>query len=687
MKIRDGHCILGESDILRDVFSLMRNNNVFHGVVLHNDKTPIGVLYYEDFLNCDTYENETVKKIMRRDFTVLNEKTKLDDFLEEQIDSITFPMIVIDDEGEYKGMLTDRRLLEMLYNELKYTKRILDNIDEGIIAIDANDNITYINESWKKIHGVYNNELIGENVIDKFPETGFGTEKMNDTDIEPIHLNFSGATVMPSYKSIVDSDNQPMGAMAIVKDYNKINNIYIGINQINKVNVMFNSMFDYLFEAVVCVDKSYRIVYCNKSFSNLFNVKSGDLLPDNKIKRMIKEEYKAEKIDAFSVEIEIAANESNRVFNVSGMPIVDVRENLDGIVLILHDITRIKKLDDELEMRSKMLDYYNRETNCIPDEMICESEGFRSVISTALKVAPTSAAVLIEGENGVGKELVAKLIHNNSDRKEKAFIPVNCGAIPEALWESEMFGYEEGAFTGAKKGGKIGVFEMADGGTVFLDEISEMSLATQVKMLRFLQNMEIAKVGRKEVKMVDVRIIAASNKNIEKMVDEELFRIDLYYRLNVVKLKIPPLRDRVVEIKPLVDKYISMFNERYNKNVGISEEALILLESEEWPGNIRQLRNMIEQSVIMCDGAIEAYDLPINRNITARGIRKEKGEMLSEDKRWDIPYRVALMEKELIREALKASDNNKSKAMKMLNISRKTFYKKIKDYGLENSVE
>ena len=189
--------------------------------------------------------------------------------------------------------------------------------------------------------------------------------------------------------------------------------------------------------------------------------------------------------------------------------------------------------------------------------------------------------------------MIANLIHKNSSRQDKPFIPVNCGAIPETLWESEMFGYEEGSFTGAKKGGKAGIFEIADGGTVFLDEIGEMSMATQVKMLRFLQNMEIAKVGRKDLKKVDVRIIAATNKNIEEMVKEEKFRMDLYYRLNVICLQVPPLRERKEEIGLLAHKFVTKFNERYNRSTEISEDAVRALEREYWPGNIRQLSNVI----------------------------------------------------------------------------------------------
>lgn len=684
MKIKNNCILLSLEDDLNSVTEAMKTENISNAVVLAGDEIPVGVLCYEDIVHSpDNIQgagiNEDIKFFMRQDFTVVSEQTNLEDFLEENLDMISFPMVAIDGEGHFKGIITQNEMLKILYKDLQYVKKILDNIDEGIIAIDKDDNIAFINESWKQIHGIENNEIIGESVLDKFPETKFGTEEMSEGFNEPIYMNFSGATVFPSYKSIVDSDNQSMGAMAIVRDSSKINNIYIGINRINMANILFKSMFDYLKEAVVYVDKNYQIIYCNRSFSEIFEVKPQNTMPDSKLKKIIKEKYKEVILNAFSKEIEITIREKIKTFNISGIPILNAVGEPDGIILVLNDITRLKNLDFELQRKGKMLDYYKKEAYRIPNEMICESENFKSVISTALKVASTDAAVLIEGENGVGKELVAKLIHNNSTRKGRAFIPVNCGAIPETLWESEMFGYEDGAFTGAKKGGKLGIFEMANGGTVFLDEIGEMSLTTQVKMLRFLQNMEIEKVGRKEVKKVDVRIIAATNKSIEKMVDEETFRIDLYYRLNVVKLKIPPLRERKAEIRLLTKKFVAGFNDRYSKNVTISDEAVELLEKENWPGNIRQLRNMIEQSVIMCDKEIQSCDLPIDINPLEQ-IQRTYNADTNEEKCWDVSKRVRELEKELIGDALDVCGNNKTKAMKLLNMSRKTFYKKLKEY-------
>ncbi|NLD20464.1 MAG: sigma 54-interacting transcriptional regulator [Clostridiales bacterium] len=696
MKINGMWTAFTETDSLNKALKEMQGENISYAPVFTNtdDEIVKGLINIVDVLAALIYRNDSYKElyvsdVMDKNFTVITEKINLDEVIIEELEDKSFPMIIINNEGKFRGLLTENELVHIQHKNLRYMKTILDNIDEGIIAVDENNVIAYINESWKQIHSIGGEELIGTSVKEKFPESKIGdVNKKNNGNIQgiPVHLNLTGATVVPSYKPILDNDHNNLGAMAIVKDYSKINDLYIGINQINKLNLLFSSIFDNLKEAVFLVDKKLRITYANKEFISKYHVGNGDDLPDNEIKRLVRDKYKLTKVNSFSNELELQYNGQKENTNFTGIPIYDAGQNLEGMIVILQDVTFINNLNYEIDKKSRLLDYYKKQVSKIPSEMICESEEFKEVISTALKVASTSVSVLIEGENGVGKELVAHLIHNNSERKDKPFVPVNCGAIPESLWESEMFGYEEGAFTGAKRGGKAGIFEIADEGTVFLDEIGELSLATQVKMLRFLQNMEIAKVGRNGSKKIDVRIIAATNKNLEKLVKNSEFREDLYYRLNVVKLDVPPLRSRVDEIKPLTERFMEIFNDRYDKNVSISQGAIRLLEHNSWPGNIRQLRNTVEQSVIMCDKVIQPYDLVLEGNGSVGDVAEDSktnnsGVFDSKDK-WNIPIRVQAMEKLLIQEALEANGYNKTMTIQTLNISRKTFYKKIKDYGL-----
>jgi two-component system response regulator HydG len=280
-------------------------------------------------------------------------------------------------------------------------------------------------------------------------------------------------------------------------------------------------------------------------------------------------------------------------------------------------------------------------------------------------VAPTGATVLIEGESGTGKELVARLIHKRSPRADKPFVAVDCGAIPENLLESELFGYEKGAFTGATAR-KQGRFERADGGTLFLDEITSLPLSSQAKLLRVLQDKMIERLGGNKAIPIDVRLIAATNTDLDEAVAKQKFREDLYYRLNIVKLKIPPLRDRASDIPLLAEHFIQKHRAKVNSPVsGMSKEALKALMEHAWPGNVRELENAIEHSLIMAkDSAIMIHDLPPLSDSQKSFSRLDEAE------------------RSLLIKAIKDAGGNKYKAAKMLGIPRSSLYSKLQKHGL-----
>ncbi|MDW8002990.1 MAG: sigma-54 dependent transcriptional regulator [Deltaproteobacteria bacterium] len=292
------------------------------------------------------------------------------------------------------------------------------------------------------------------------------------------------------------------------------------------------------------------------------------------------------------------------------------------------------------------------------------------------KVADTHATVLITGESGVGKELVARAIHSNSSRKDNPLVIVNCGAIPETLLESELFGYEKGAFTGAFST-KVGRFEIANGGTIFLDEVGDMSLNMQVKLLRILQEKEFERIGGTRPIKVDVRVIAATNRDLEQLVKDGKFREDLYYRLNVVPIHIPPLRERKEDIPLLVDHFLKLANNQNNCRVeGISEEAMLLLTEYDYPGNVRELQNIIERIVVLRKkGIIQVEDLP--EKVYGRGEPKFEFDL---KRGYDVL--VTEFEKNLIMKALSEAHGVKSKAAKVLNLNRTTLIEKMKRLGI-----
>lgn len=312
--------------------------------------------------------------------------------------------------------------------------------------------------------------------------------------------------------------------------------------------------------------------------------------------------------------------------------------------------------------------------------IVGKSEAMQKVYSLIEKVADSDSTVLILGESGTGKELVARTIHYNSPRREKPLIPINCGAIPESLLESELFGHEKGAFTGAYST-RIGRFEMANGGTLFLDEIGDMSPALQVKLLRVVQERQFERVGGAKTLKVDVRIITATNQDLDKAVAERKFREDLYYRINVIPITIPPLRERGEDIPLLINHFFDVFNKKKCKKIeGISDDAMSLLMCYPWPGNVRELENLIERLVILKrEGVITVGDLP--EKFAPLEERPMVSHMVIPEDGIDLDTLVSEFETRLIYQALEKAGGVKSKAAQLLRMNRTTLVEKMKKKG------
>jgi DNA-binding NtrC family response regulator len=308
---------------------------------------------------------------------------------------------------------------------------------------------------------------------------------------------------------------------------------------------------------------------------------------------------------------------------------------------------------------------------------IARSKAMQDILDTVLRIGPTRATVLLCGESGTGKDLIARVLHHHSPRRERPFVKINCTAIPENLMESELFGYEKGAFTGAA-GAKPGKFEQADTGTVFLDEIGDVPPAIQVKLLRVLQEREFERLGSNKVRQIDVRVVAATNADLRRALEEGRFREDLYYRLNVVPINIPPLRERREDIPPLAQQFLARCAAESGSPVeSFSPEALEIIRAHDWPGNVRQLQNVIERSVLLASGrCLEASDIRLD---AAPRSRVHDGNTF-------LPEGMTLdeFEQSVIREALRRANGNKSHAARMLGLTRNAFRYRLAQMGLDN---
>ncbi|WP_130805280.1 sigma-54-dependent Fis family transcriptional regulator [Senegalia massiliensis] len=427
----------------------------------------------------------------------------------------------------------------------------------------------------------------------------------------------------------------------------------------SELEILLNSMNT----GVISTGQNGEIKRCNIIANEMF-----ELNKIKNIKEIIKNKFSNKKSPISNKEFVYKYKNKNYRAFYSVKPII-IENEVTGYIFTFTKMKEILKVVNDLSSPTQMTFF---------SDIIGESINIKDVKRYAKKISKSNSTVLITGESGTGKELFARSIHFESERADKPFIAINCTAIPENLIETELFGYEEGAFTGAKKSGKLGKFELAHKGTIFLDEIGDMPLHLQTKLLRVLQESVIERVGGNSVIPVDVRVIAATNKLLEQKVKYKEFREDLYYRLNVIPLKIPPLRERLDDITILVDNFLEKFNKRLNRNINkVSNNVIELFRQYHWPGNIRELENVIEYAVNMCvTDIINIGDLP-------RNIREQEYENIKENT--SSIMTIKELEKIEIKKALdRYGRDNKGieKSARVLGIGRATIYRKIKSYNI-----
>ncbi|HZG17528.1 MAG TPA: sigma 54-interacting transcriptional regulator [Candidatus Bathyarchaeia archaeon] len=505
---------------------------------------------------------------------------------------------------------------------------------------------------------------------------------------DAVHL----ALAHPDYYYLVtvDESNQPQGIVSLSTLLGIVTEVY------SNQAVLLDTLLTTMSEATTIVDKQNTVLYWNQSAEKIYEISREDVVGVS-----LETHFASD-----SIRLKEALSEGTILQRVYHVPRPDhhvlintapVKKNgeIIGALSIEQDITELVRLNQELADTTAHLQTLKQEMSRFQagDDPFFTIKGHSAAIQTAIqtakKVAQTDATVLLFGESGVGKELFAQAIHQASRRRDQPFIAINCAAIPAALFESELFGYQGGSFTGAEKKGKPGKLELAHGGTLFLDEIGELPLELQVKLLRALQERKFYRVGGTEPITVNTRIVAATNRDLEEMVAQGRFREDLFYRLNVFSLEIPPLRERKEDILELVQIFIHEYSITHEQPVPrISPEVMQMLYDYAWPGNIRQLRNVMERlSILQEGGMILLEHLPAS-------IRAERTERVHElitqlplSAPRLIPPRMEeskMNEKERILAALERTYGNKKAAADLLGISRGTLYNKMRKYGIED---
>ncbi|MFD1708932.1 sigma-54 interaction domain-containing protein [Siminovitchia sediminis] len=452
----------------------------------------------------------------------------------------------------------------------------------------------------------------------------------------------------------------------------------------------FHHVFNHLKDGIFIADKNGVALWCNDTSTKQIGAPRSEIIGRH-VNDMENNGFFTPSVTKIVLEkrevVTKVQTSKDRQFLATGYLVKIDEDDTEYIIVQVKDITETVRNSFKLEKAETLMRKYWEELQEVKKRqqkekagklIIGNSKNNEELVDLVNRVSAVDATILLTGESGVGKSLIAGEIHTNSTRKDQNFVQINCGAIPETLLESELFGYKKGAFTGASQSGKKGLVEKADGGTLFLDEIAELPLSLQPKLLQLVQDKTFIPIGGTEQKKVDIRIIAATNQDLTKMVEEKRFREDLYYRLNVVSIQIPSLRERVEDIPPLVYHYLNLFNGKYMKHLTLDGGVLEYLQTYSWPGNIRELENMIERLVVTAKGnTITVSDLPdkiLYEELMEHSIQKLNNQSL--------PEYLEKIEKRLIEEA-KMKNASTRKAAQALGMTQSSYLRRLKKYGVQ----
>ncbi|WP_249593868.1 sigma-54-dependent Fis family transcriptional regulator [Peribacillus frigoritolerans] len=580
---------------------------------------------------------------------------------------------------------------------------LLKHMHTGALAVDHTGKIVVMNPAAESMCGRSSESTVGLALSELFPELQDILSSIELQAEESLlrHVTIKDRKFLITCNSLSSEDHY-WGGLFLLQDFTDYETI-AGEFDVNKqLDIALETTIELAFDGFVIVDKQGHIRRVNQAFceltkmskDNIIDTSIHDSFPEIKLEETLSDGIQKESVEAVMI--------GKHHCLITRVPIFQGNEVVGAIGrIVFRNLNKWKNVINRLDNLEKEVSYYRAELSILGgsdfdiDDILSKSEEMRQLKYMARQAAPGFSTVLLLGESGTGKELFARGVHNAS-RRPGRFVKINCAAVPIELWESEFFGYADGAFTGAKRGGKTGKFEDANNGTLFLDEIGDMPLSMQVKLLRVLQEREFERVGGNQTIHVNVRIIAATNKDLEQMVASGEFREDLYYRLHVIPLHIPPLRKRAEDIPLLATSVSKKFSHMMGiEPITISPIALSLLMAHHWPGNVRELENVIERAMnCMNDSVLESHHLPdylVNINSRPHSETKKalttltnNSGIVENEQNASVYYKkkVSEAEKEAIESALQLANGNRTAAAKILGISRSQFYKKLNAFNI-----
>ena len=677
---------LSPGDTIGEALSLMHSSNVDIIPVVGVKHRPVAAVTQRDLLQA-LQNGLSLNDPIKDRLSIYAGRVSPDEEVERIPGGSAIPALVMGKDGAVLGVVTLAGYAAALQSAIKEFRRqiysIMDSAESGIIAIDESGTIVTANRKAEELFGIEPGGFIGRYIVDEIPTTRLLDIMKSGKPQTGQKFEGRNVSLMVNYAPVV-RDGKVVGAVSVFQDISLLEEISNELGVVKGLNRELGAIIHSSYDGIWITDGEGRVLDINEAYERITGIKASEVI-GRTMQELVDEGYFDQSVtlvvmkELRSVTINQTVKGKKKIL-VTGNPIFDEDGKLFRVVTNVRDVSELASLQEELSHEKEQVLKYKTELTHLrslqirSDELIFRSSVMMQVVDLAIKMADVDSTLLIAGESGTGKEVIAKLIHRQGKGDASPFIGINCGAIPEQLLESELFGYEGGSFTGAKKEGKPGLFELAHKGTLFLDEVAELPLPLQVKILRAIQDRQITRVGGTIVTPVSVRIIAATNQNLSKMIKDGTFREDLYYRLMVVPITVPPLRNRKEDIPLLVRHFLDEFNRHFGYGKAISPQVLDKLMNYAWPGNVRELRNVIERMIVMSQGnEIVLNDLPgfihVRHPLHRHGAR----------------LRDAVIETEtyLLSDTFKEC-GSWQKTAKILGIDRATAFRKAAKYGLLN---
>ncbi|WP_138826049.1 sigma-54 interaction domain-containing protein [Bacillus altitudinis] len=629
------------------------------------------------------------KEYIKDDIDIIIETTGSSAVLKELIEQKPEHAVIVPSSMAYvisELMAEKQQLIQILKEQTYKHDRIFNATNDGMIFINMDEEVVLFNRSAAKMVGCSQKDAIGRHIREVIPNTKLpDILRSREPEFNQKQFLNQQIQIVTTRLPIIDDAGRMLGALSIFKDITDAVELAEEVTNLKEVRTMLEAIIQSSDEAISVVDEQGKGILINRAYTKMTGLTDKEVVGKPAGADISEGESMHLKVletrrPVRGVRMKVGPNKKDVIVNVA--PVI-VDGILKGSVGVIHDVSEIQSLTNELNKARQLI--RTLEAKYTFEDIIGESEQMLVALEQAKLGAKTPATILLRGESGTGKELFAHAIHNESDRKYNRFVRVNCAALSETLLESELFGYEEGAFSGARRGGKKGLFEEANQGSIFLDEIGEMTPSTQAKLLRVMQEKEIVRVGGTKAIPVDVRVITATNVNIEKAMAEGKFREDLYYRMNRYPISIPPLRQRLEDIESLSKRLIQKINLDYGRNVsGLTDRALNRLRSYSWPGNVRELENVLGRAMIFLNPQEEWIDeAHIAFMESDEHEEKEQQELaVSQFEGETLSDAVEAFEAQLIKQTLEKHQFNRTKTAKTLGISIRNLYYKMDKYQL-----